>query len=252
MATNVIAFPPIGAIGSLWTVAAPVLRSQSMITGRRYVSRWGLARREAAVTVSALAKDRSGAGYSEMLIRHLDGGANLVRLNSYPINWHLDDVDLKGVRSAQRLLWDADGNPLTWETGGQTLIWFSGSVLTGTVSGNVLTVSGLPPNRLICRVGDHIELFSGVDSASGGMTQATSPGTSDENGVAVIALFDPIAPGAYGWVNIGASDSRVFEALEMPRAMQPVDGNWFYEWRFREVFADEVGGFTEVNPWVVS
>lgn len=250
MPVPVIAWPPVGAVGSAWTVAAPVARSQSLITGRRYVSRWGRERREAAVNVSALARGRSGAGYSEMLIRYLDGGANLVRLNSYPINWHLDHLALEGVRSSQPLAWQTNGNPLAWQTNGQPLLWFTGTVLSGTVSGDMLTVTGLPPGRIVARPGDFVRLFTAVSDAAGALSQVITEATSDSSGVAVLQLFDEVTPGAYARVNIGDSDSRVFEALEMPRAMQAVGSDWQYPWAFREVFEDEVdGGFDEVNPW---
>ena len=52
-----------------------------------------------------------------------------------------------------------------------------------------------------------------------------------------------------GRVNIGTVVSAVFEVTEMPSPRQPVRGNWFYTWKFREVFEDEVGGFVELDPW---
>jgi hypothetical protein len=249
MTADVIAFPPVGVVGSMWTVAAPVQRSRSLITGRRYVTRWGRERREAMVNISVLSKSRSGAGYSEMLIRHLDGGANLVRLSSYPINWHLDQTMLAGIRESHPLAWTAEGDPLAWESGGALLYWFTGALLTGVASGNEIEVSGLPPSTLVCRPGDFVRVFADLGDATGPIAQATAEARSDAAGVAVIKLFDPLPAGSYPRVNIGASDSRVFEAVEMPRNPQPLGQNWFYQWNFREVFADEVGGFTEVNPW---
>ena len=249
MATDVIAFPPVAAVGSMWTVAAPVQRSRSMITGARYLSRWGRERRLAMVNVSALSKSRSGAGYSEMLIRHLDGGANLVRLNSYPINWHLDQQRLAALRSSQQIVWTDDGDPLAWQDNGQPLLWFDGTILSGVVSGSEITVSGFPANTLICRPGDFVQVFGELADASGDISQATSEATSNASGVAVIKLFDALTAGSYPRVNIGVSESRVFEVEAMPRSAQPIGQNWFYQWNFREVFADEVGGFTEVNPW---
>jgi hypothetical protein len=249
MATDVIAFPPIGAVGSMWTVEAPVQRSRSMITGRRHISRWGRERREAMVNVSALAKSRSGAGYSEMLKRHLDGGANLVRLNSYPINWHLDQARLQGLRSSQPINWTTDAEPLAWTTGGEPLVWFDGTVVSGVASGTQIAVSGLPPRMLIARPGDFVRAFDGVSDATGPIAQATAEAITDDAGEAVIRLFEALPAGTYPRVNIGASDSRVFEAVELPRSPQPLGANWFYQWEFTEVFADEVGGFNEVNPW---
>lgn len=249
MPVDVIAFPPVGVVGSMWTVVAPVQRSHSLVTGRRYISRWGRERREAMVNVSALSKSRSGAGYSEMMIRHLDGGANLVRLSSYPINWHLDQQRLEALRSSQRLTWTDDGTPLAWQDNGQTLSWFNGTIVSGVASGKQITVSGLPANTLICRPGDFVRGFSNLTTDTGPIAQATAEATTNASGVAVIKLFDALPSGTYPRVNIGASESRVFEVEQMPRSPQPLGQNWFYQWNFREVFADEVGGFTEVNPW---
>ena len=42
----------------------------------------------------------------------------------------------------------------------------------------------------------------------------------------------------------------VFEADDMPRAVQPLGQNWTYSWSFTEVFEDEGRGpWVEVNPW---
>lgn len=249
MPTDVIAFPPLGAVGSMWTISAPVQRSQSMITGRRYLSRWGRERRKAMVNVSALSKGRSGAGFSEMLIRYLDGGANLVRLNSYPINWHLDQAQLEAVRSSQSLAWSAQADPLAWEAGGQPLYWFTGTVLSGGAVGSELTVTGFPPNTLIARPGDFVRVYAAIGDISGPIAQIVKQARSDANGAAVLSLFEPLPAGSYPRVSIGESESRVFEALDMPQSPQPLGANWFYQWNFSEVFADEVGGFNEVNPW---
>lgn len=243
---NVIAFPPVGVTGSMWTVAAPVQRSQSLITGRRYVSRWGRERREAMVNVSALSRSRSGAGYSEMLTRHLDGGANLVRLNSYPINWHLDQARLEALRSSQPLDWQVGDSPLSWSG---PILWFTGTVVAGLASGSQIAVTGLPPNALICRPGDFVRGLVALSDLDGPISQATAEATTDSAGAATIKLFNPLPAGTYARVNIGDSDSRVFEVTDIPQSPQPVGANWFYEWRFREVFADETDGFVEVNPW---
>jgi hypothetical protein len=233
----------------MWTEAAPVQRSRSMITGRRYVSRFGRARVQAALDVSALAKSRSGAGYSEMLIRYLDGGANLVRLSSYPINWHLDAQAMAASRASDPLQWTSAGQTLNWQNGGAPLLWFSGAILTGVAAGSQLTVTGLPPDTLVARPGEFVKVFVNATDVDGLVAQVTAEARSDAAGVAVLRLFAPLPAGDYPRLNIGASESRVFEVTDMPSAMQPVGRNWSYSWRFREVFADECGGFNEVDPW---
>jgi hypothetical protein len=250
---NVIAFPPIGATGSEWTVSAPLQVSRSLMTGRRYVSAWGRERREASVMLSALARNRSGAGYSEMLKRHLKGGEHLVRLNSYPINWHLDAARMEGLINSHPFTWEHEDATFAWEHEGNPVIWFSGTVLTGTVTTSggwpALAVSGLPPNTLVARPGDFVEAFEEFGDTTGHVAQVTAEATSNGAGSAIVRLLDALPELEGVRVNLGASDSRVFEAVEMPRSAQPIGANWFYDWRFREVFADEVDGFTEVNPW---
>ncbi len=53
-----------------------------------------------------------------------------------------------------------------------------------------------------------------------------------------------------GVISVTDQESAVFEVLEMPRAVQPTGQNWFYDWSFREVLADEIHPDTvEVYPW---
>lgn len=109
---NVYAWPPVGVVGHEWTEHAPVNRSRSILTGRRYVSAAQRKRRLAALNVSALARGRSGAGYMEVLKRLLAGGENLVRLNSYPVNWWLDTQRLARLRLSDPVGWTAPGMPM--------------------------------------------------------------------------------------------------------------------------------------------
>ena len=184
-----------------------------------------------------------------MLIRYLDGGVNLIRLNSRPINWYQDCARLSSARSSQRLDWYLGDETFGWQAGAAPLYWFAGPVLNGTVSGNALEVTGLPPSTLVARPAEFVRLFPMLDGASALVSQVVTEASSDANGVAVLRLFDAVPDGVYPRVNIGDSDSRVFKATDISRPMQTARGNWFYEWTFREVFAHEVGGFNEVNPW---
>ena len=65
--------------------------------------------------------------------------------------------------------------------------------------------------------------------------------------VATIRLFEAVT--ASGYVTIGGRESIVFEALNMPRSVQPARGTFGYTWEFREVFEDEYESWTELNPW---
>lgn len=249
---NVYAWPPVGVVGHEWTEHAPVNRSRSILTGRRYVSAAQRKRRLAALNVSALARGRSGAGYMEVLKRLLAGGENLVRLNSYPVNWWLDTQRLARLRLSDPVGWTAPGDAdVEWSEGGSPLHWFAGTVLTGTAGSSggwpVLSITGGPANTLIARPGDFVTLYSPVESTTGTTAMVVREATTNGSGAVTLRLLTALS--GSGRACIGASDTGVFEADEMPRALQGVTGDWQYQWSFREVFEDECGTFTEVNPW---
>lgn len=252
MAVNVYAWPPVALIGMEWTVEAPISVSRSFITGARYVSSGARERRLAEAVVPALGRNNDGAGYCEMLKAYLDGGANLVRLNSFPVNWHLDVARLEGKRALYPLAWETGNEPLGWTEGGDNLTFYTGTVLTGTKTTNgiwfAVTVTGLPPNSVVCRPAEYMTIFENNADTTGSTARCIKTAVSNASGEATIRLDSELAYG--GRVNLGTSVSAVFEAQEMPRAMQPLGGNWSYAWSFREVFEDEVaGGFAEVDPW---
>lgn len=250
MATRVYAWPPVGVTGAEWTIDAPVNVSRSIITGARKVSAHARKRRLVSLTASSLARGKSGAGYMEALKRFISGGENLVRVNSYPINRVMDARASAASRQSQPVVWQDGGSQVDWESGGSPVLWYSGTVLTGVASTDadgwpVLTVSGLAPNVLVARPAEFVTLFS--SGMTGATAQIVREAYSNASGVAVLRLFTALS--GSGRVNIGVSESAVFEAVSIPRAVQPVTGDWTYSWGFREVFADEVGGFEEINPW---
>lgn len=213
---NVYAWPPVAVTESEWTIEAPVQKSVSILTGKEYVSAYARRRRLATLTVSALALDRAGAGYVEILKRFLDGGVHAVRLYSQPINWWLDAEE-------------------------RGLLQFTGNIVAAG-DGVRVDATGLPPAQLVARAGDFVTI-------GGKPSQVIKNVISSESGTATIMLFDklPINTDATGI--IGGSDTGVFRPTSIPRATQPVEGNWAYTWQFREIFEDEAGGFTEVDPW---
>lgn len=253
MAVNVYAWPPVGVVGSEWTEDAPVSVSRSLLSGARYVSASQRKRRLASLVVSSLGRGRMGAGYCEVLKKLLSGGESLVRLNSYPINWHLDARAQAAARQSQHLNWTTGGVDLDWTAGVVDLLWYSGTLLTCTVTTDAgwpaLAVSGLPENTLVARPGEFVTVFEDEADTTGETVQVLTAATSDASGDATVRVMT--APSHGGRVNIGVSDTGVFEVVGgLPRAQQAPRGNWTYAWSFREVFADEVaGGFTEVNPW---
>lgn len=257
MPINVYPWPPVGAVGAEWTEVAPVARLRSALTGRDQMQASQRNRRIATVIVSALAAGRMGAGYSEMLKQFLAGGIHAVRLRSSPINWYLDELQRRGgALNAQPLDWRTGSQPLGWQTAGQPMAWYTGTVLTG---GAVVSlgsgiwqyrVEGLPADTLVARPGDFIRIFDPTDVAVSEVARVVQPARA--NGVGVVWFRLDRAPTISGGrVNLAGQDEGVFRVEgALPRAMQTVSGDWTYSWSFREVFADEVGGFVErPNTW---
>lgn len=250
---NVYAWPPVGVLGHEWTESAPIQRSRSLLTGKDYISAYARKRRMVTIETSSLSLNRSGAGYVEMLKRYLDGGIHAVRLYSYPINWWLDSQLLQSERQSELATWEEGVDEVDWESESDPVQWYTGTVITGDVLGSsgsrYIQCSGLPANQLIARPGDFVTAYEGFDPNLGQTSQLIREAVSDGSGNATLYLFDDIDLMTAARVNIGTSSTGVFRVEEMPRAVQPLNSNWGYTWSFREIFSDEVGGFTEVNPW---
>lgn len=252
MSVNVYAWPPVSLTGWSWTVSDPVERSESLLTGASYLSAAQRRRRVATMDVSGVSRNRMGAGYMESLKVLLQGGLNLVRLRSMPIS--LTTRHSLEDRQSVPLLWADGGDDLDWTAGGAELLWYSGTVLTGTTGTDaagfaIVTVEGLPPNALVARPSEFLTVFAGADDAVGVTVRIVTAAVSDASGVAVVRVFE--SPGAFAGarVNLGTCDTAVFRSVDMPTPPQMLASDWTYTWEFREVFADEVGGFMEVDPW---
>lgn len=248
--TNIYAWPPVGAVASKWTLEARTGRSQYAFSGKRAVSSDGPSRIIASATVSALARGRNGAGYCEALKRLLDGNVHLVRLYSWPINWHLDAQREAGRQTAP-IIWTSEGVPLDWTAGESDLFWFTGPTVHGVPSTDALgyatiSLTGLPPSQLIIRPGEFLRSFAPGDLA-GVVAQAVMPAYSDALGAATVRLFSPLPAGT---ISLGDQESAIFEVMNVPEAMQPLGQNWTYQWDFRQVFASEIHEPVEVNPWI--
>lgn len=252
MAANVYGWPPLPRIKFEWDREAPISKSYSGVTGARYVSAYKPERRIARADVSALAGDGNSAGWVAALKRLLVGGENLVRIESWPVNWCYDPGVDSTARKSVLVNWTENGVNVDWTEGGVGAVWYSGQVLNGTpaTSGGfpAIAVSGLPVNQLVVRPGELITIFDGAEDASPETVQAMAPARSDASGEAVIRVFETVTNS--GRVNIGSTESLVFEVAQaLPRAMQNPRSDWSFAWDFREVFADEVGGFTEFPNW---
>lgn len=252
MTIDVIAWPPVESAGSEWTEIAPVQTSRSLITGADYTSAAQRKRRVVSLRVSAWdRRGNMGAGYVENLKLRL-GGIHAVRLYSRPINYHKDAAEDRARYENLPLTWTSGGDGLTWTMPPEALVWYSGIPLTGVIgtSGgwNIVTVSGLPPNSLVARPAEFVKVQEDAADATGSTARVVTEAYSDASGVAVIRLFTALAYD--GIITLRTSDTGVFKPdMPYPRAIQAPGQNWYYDWSFREVFADEVGGFVEVDPW---
>jgi hypothetical protein len=253
MTINVYACPPFRLTGWEWTVVDPVQRSQSLLTGADYQSTAQRRRRIASLSVSAGGGDATGAGYSEVLKRLLQGGVNAVRLYSYPINRYADERGNLSSRNSVPIVWTSGDVTMEWTSGGVEMVWLSGAQLFGTTGTDdgwpSVTVTGLPSNTLVARPGEFVTIFENVGDTEGDTAMVLDKSVTDGTGTAVIRLMDALPSLTGARISLGTQDTGVFRPTSMPRSIQPLVGNWFYDWEFYEVFADEVGGFTELNPW---
>lgn len=254
MSTEVYLWPPVSAVGAMWTTRSPVSVSKSTFDGPQYVSEFGRTRRHAQRVVSGIGSDHSAAGYIEGLKGRLrgnaEGCANLVRLRSHAINWG-DAPIPESERNGVLLNWTSGGVDLNWTFGATELLWYSGNVYGGTTTTSqgvpAVTVTGLPANTVICKPGEFLTIYEDSADVSGASSMILAPATSNGSGVATIRLVSELPYD--GRVSFSESETAVFRPDGLPEQVRTVGENWFYDWSFTEVFADEVGGFTEINPW---
>ena len=103
---------------------------------------------------------------------------------------------------------------------------------------------------MIARPGEYIRGYS-VDGlgGDGSTAKVLKPSYSNSAGVAVITLMAELVDVFHIELDTVVSSVFMIDG-DLPIGVQPVNGNWSYQWAFREVFADEVDGFTEIDPWI--
>lgn len=248
---RIIAFPPVGYVASRWEEAGRVQSGRGFFDGQRIASAFGPVRISASFRVSALAKNRSGAGYMEMLKRQMRHGVDLVRVKSPPVNWFLDHLGNDDLRVSE-IDWTTTlyGSEIDWTYTGP-LAWFNDLSKQGTTGTDgkgfdTITVTGLPPNRLVCRPADVVRSYD--DSIQSiGVARALTEARTDASGEVTIRLDGPLPSGI---ISIGDFEERVFAVNgEFPSTDQTVSGNWFYPINLIEVLPAEYAGATEVDPW---
>jgi len=184
----------------------------------------------------------------EALKRLLRGGASLVRMRSYAM-LH-GDLPPAATRQADVLSWRTGSEPLSWRTGSEPLFWLTGAQLFGVISTSsglpALLISGLPPSALCGRVGEFVTVYPDIVGAAE-TRMLTQQLISAADGTAT-AIVDEAFTGS-GRVDVGAPETAVFEPVDIPSVTRSAGTNFFYDWTFSQVFADEVGGFEEYDPW---
>lgn len=244
--TDVIAWPPVGIVGWEVTWHQPVSRSQSLLTGRSLWSSAQRPRRLVTAQVSGTGPQAAGSGYVEMLKEIMQ------RRNTRLVRVPVQSAVFHGARSRNRnapIYWLAGEADLEWEDGASDLLWYERdyNAYQFTFDGwPHLIVNGLPPGQIVVRPGELVTLHD-PETGTRQTARAVRIETANEFGNASIRLMDPIT--GTGQASFGDSESAVMEATDLPRAVQPLTGGWSYDWSFREVFADEFDGWTEVDPW---
>jgi hypothetical protein len=254
--TLVYAWPRVGINAMEWTEIQPIAKSNSLISGARFVTSSKRRRRVASVKVSGL--KRAGAGYMEVLKEYLAGGVNLVRLRS--TRNPLLEADVPDALRRRTVIDWTQGDtdyPLSWQVGAGPgpLTWVTGATLPATLVTDAggfpaIQISGLPASTLVARVGEFVQGYQTPFVYEARRVARNS--WSDAAGVAVVRVTRAFTLTPSGGANLGAEDEGVFEVDgDLPRAQQPAFAEFAYDWSFREVFADEVtGGFEERNPWL--
>lgn len=242
---NVYSWPPVAVVARYWTQEQPVSRSRSLITGASYTSAAQRKRLVAGFDVAGWPMYSSG--YLEALWRLLDGGVHLVRLTSCRIAHGSTVADDR--RGGSPVTWEAPPAPVVWATPPDPVTWVVGTYLRGakTTADGVpaVTVTGLPPNALVALPGEFVTFhLEGGDQTHMILTPAKT------NGAGTVTIRLATTPTMSARVSIGYSETGVFEiSSDWPRVMNRARLSENYGLEFRQVFEDERGPFTEIDPW---
>jgi len=239
---EVIAWPPLGITAYEHTLTRPVQRDTGL-AGEPYLSQSLKTRRTYVARTSGIGGDRFGAGYVEILKHLLDGKLALVSVPTLPRVW-MGAVRAMADRGADQITWVTPPNAVTWSNGA-TVKWIDRNQIVA-VSGldragfAYIDCTGLPVSQTVAAPGEAV-------SVAGETAYVLRPAKSNAEGEARVYLTSPLPSGN---VRIGVIEVRTFEIPEFPRAQQPVNGDFFYEFQMREAFDDDFDTPLEViNPW---
>jgi hypothetical protein len=217
---KIYAFPPVGLTG--WRLAEErrVNRSAYALDGRRAVAGIGPARRDLDLTVSALSKDRAGAGYLNQLWRYIEGGVHLVRVPLPPENWHLDRTALFDRLGNYLIQWAAGADLLEWQSGADDLVWFRNDRLAVPITldgyAHAVQVANLPPGEVVARPGDWLRVYA-ADGLTSSVARVVDLSRADGAGVATIPLASALPAGwAPGRCSIRARSGCCAGRNELP------------------------------------
>ncbi|GGX63316.1 hypothetical protein GCM10007385_35560 [Tateyamaria omphalii] len=239
---DVIAWPPLGITAYEHTLTRPVQR-ETGLDGEPYLSQSLKTRRTYTARTSGIGPDRFGAGYVEILKHLLDGKLALVSVPTLPRVW-MGAVRAMPDRGADQITWVTPPEPVTWQDGSAVgwinrdhIIAVAGADQSGF---NYIDCTGLPVSQTVAAPGEAV-------SIAGDTAYVLRPAKSNEDGEARVYLTGPLTSGN---VRIGVIEVRTFEIPDFPRAQQPVNGDFFYEFQMREVFDDDFDTPLQViNPW---
>jgi hypothetical protein len=239
---DVFAWPPVQLVGHEHTISRPIQRAEGL-SGTAQGSQSEPTRRMVRAAVAGIGTDGAGAGYIEMLKHLMDGKLAFVRMTPLPQHWIGAVRGMVGERGGEGVNWATGGVDLNWQTNGVDLLWASGRVITAVAGADTwpfLDCSGFQPNK-------QIAVPSELVAVAGQTARVLRVARSDGAGNARVYLATALPSGT---AVFGVRESMAFEIVKFPRAMQPLSGNYRYDFELREVFASEyLDGFNEVSPW---
>ncbi|WP_422073861.1 hypothetical protein [Tranquillimonas rosea] len=244
---KVVAWPPVGLTAWELTKHHPTSRSRNVFGGPDRISSSGRTRYLATATVTGIGVDAASAGYVEMLKDQLAFGPQLVRVPSMAPLWHLH---ARGRNLINLMLgWETDVADILWTDGGETLTYSTNLAMDGTATTDdgwpAVRVTGIPAGTIV-RPSEYVV----IRNQAGGEETRRVLTLARANAIGEAVIRVDRAFTLDGLVSVGERKDIVFQALNSPRAVQPVSGSWSFEWQFREVFETEYpSGFEDVDPW---